>query len=517
MVIPSTRRADARVRLAVLLRRLEQAPGDVAAAFQLAETGLDHGFEGEAWPAVARAAERHPREPRLWQMLALLHRALDRSDRALAAFGRASTLAPADVRIAHGRALATLEAGLPAAAAFESALALSPGDGVLLTGHASALAAERRGAEGLAGLRDVLRANPGWIDGHQAFARLSAMLGHAGEASETVDAALAARPRDVALHVLRLSLLARLALPAERLDAAIAARRLLGDQPSLLVEEAIAASEAGRIDHADALFLAIGRHQNASLALAILRHLIRAQRFEEADGLAGRLAGGPEAVTAWAYRHTAWRALGDPRLDWLDQGGALVRSFDITSALPPLDRLAEVLRGIHAGVGQPLDQSVRGGTQTDGPLFARMEPEIRALRSAARDAIVRYLAELPPYDLAHPLLSAHRDEAPRFAGAWSVRLTGSGGGYHTNHIHGQGWLSSALYIALPPAVIDGDEGHLTIGAPPDELCVALPPTGTVRPVVGRLVIFPSHNWHGVSRFAGGERLTVAFDVARPRG
>ena len=37
----------------------------------------------------------------------------------------------------------------------------------------------------------------------------------------------------------------------------------------------------------------------------------------------------------------------------------------------------------------------------------------------------------------------------------------------------------------------------------------------IEPKPGRLVLFPSTMWHGTEPFAAGERLTVAFDVARP--
>jgi hypothetical protein len=104
----------------------------------------------------------------------------------------------------------------------------------------------------------------------------------------------------------------------------------------------------------------------------------------------------------------------------------------------------------------------------------------------------------------------------RFSGSWSVRLTGAAGGHHANHIHSMGWLSSALHITLPrPTRIT--DGCLTFGAPPAELGLAMRPANVATPVRGRLILFPSALWHGVNPFADGERLTVAFDVARPAG
>jgi hypothetical protein len=95
-----------------------------------------------------------------------------------------------------------------------------------------------------------------------------------------------------------------------------------------------------------------------------------------------------------------------------------------------------------------------------------------------------------------------------------VRLTGEG--FHVNHVHPAGWISSAFYVALPEASMGGvtHSGWLSLGEA-TELGLDLPPVRMVEPKPGRLVLFPSTMWHGTRSFAAGERLTVAFDVARP--
>jgi hypothetical protein len=102
----------------------------------------------------------------------------------------------------------------------------------------------------------------------------------------------------------------------------------------------------------------------------------------------------------------------------------------------------------------------------------------------------------------------------RFAGSWSVRLTG--GGRHVNHVHPAGWISSALYVVLPGEDGKGEPrgGWLTLGEA-DELGVSVPALRNVEPRPGRLVLFPSTMWHGTRPFVDGERLTVAFDIAPP--
>jgi hypothetical protein len=44
------------------------------------------------------------------------------------------------------------------------------------------------------------------------------------------------------------------------------------------------------------------------------------------------------------------------------------------------------------------------------------------------------------------------------------------------------------------------------------LGIALDPFRTVAPEPGWLTLFPSIMWHGTVPIAGGERMTVAFDV-----
>ena len=179
-----------------------------------------------------------------------------------------------------------------------------------------------------------------------------------------------------------------------------------------------------------------------------------------------------------------------------------------------MNGLAKRLRELHVSKAEPLDQSVRGGTQTDGNLLLRTEPVFRRLRRALMAAVDEHVRQLPAFQANHPTLLKNR-EPRRISGSWSVRLSQTG--HHVDHVHSQGWLSSAFYVALPPksTTADQHDGWLALGEC-RELAPSLAPYKLVEPKVGQLVLFPSTMWHGTRPFPSGERMSVAFDVARPR-
>lgn len=486
----------------------DEAVGDLAAR------ALECGDEAQAIPIVQAAAERG-RNPVLWQWTALLQRSLDDHQAALASFAEAARLAPNDFKIAHGHAHTAMEAGLDAVALFEQARALAPRDGTVLIGLAAAEAAVGRGDIGAECLRRALEGSPMWIRGHEQLAQLLSTLGRGIEATQSLEHAIARHPREPLLREALLNLeLHRCRY--ERLRSLVDETRAAGvHMPELTIYEAIHAAEHDEADYPDALFGPESRPFDDLLDTWRVRHLLRIGVPDAALPILDRRLNGPQTSELWAYAATAWRMVGDPRGEWLTGQPGLIQVSDLGTKLPPVDQLAEMLGALHKGRGEYLDQSVRGGTQTDGPLFRRIDPLIRDVRAAVLTAVDNYLRNLPPIDSRHPLLGRRRDRPVRFSGSWSVRLRG--GGKHSNHVHPQGWISSALYIALPPRTAGerADAGWFTIGDPDERLGLSIGPSRTIEPVPGRLVLFPSYLWHGTVPFAAGERLTIAFDVQPP--
>ena len=116
-------------------------------------------------------------------------------------------------------------------------------------------------------------------------------------------------------------------------------------------------------------------------------------------------------------------------------------------------QLQELMISLHTNKLQPLDQSVRSGSQTQGHLLHRSNQLIDLFKSSMNECINQYLMQLPE-DANHPLLARnHKRFVAR--GSWSVKL--EEGGFHANHIHPQGWLSAPSYISIPNEMSKDDE------------------------------------------------------------
>ena len=461
---------------------------------------------------VDRALEVAPTDYRLWHIKGLIHREQDARELALPALRRAVELAPNEPLIAHGYARTLLEAGLPSVDAFSRAMKLSKGDSEVLSGMVAALIAEGRPQDAIQGLEQVLARSPLWVDGHILLASIRWSEGEREGFTRSYDQALTLHPGSIELRREQLIAL----LEAEQFDDTLAriedGRARYGDQPLFISHEAVLRSETGDTEAADRLFEQIPPLSVANVDVRRVRHWLRSGRVQEASALLDSWIKTPEQEMFWPYAATAWRMTNDHRSEWLEGDSRFVGVYDIGDRLPRFDVLAGTLRKLHTAKSQPFSQSVRGGTQTDGNLFQRIEPEIVALRDVIRQTVLEHSAQLPAVDPHHPLLR-YRPEKVSFSGAWSVRL--QAGGSHANHVHPMGWLSSAFYVVLPPDLGRDDAGLLTLGEPQAQLRLDVPPHRLIQPMPGRLALFPSWMWHGTRPFGEGERMTVAFDVARP--
>jgi hypothetical protein len=226
----------------------------------------------------------------------------------------------------------------------------------------------------------------------------------------------------------------------------------------------------------------------------------------------------PHNQEVWAYQGLLWRLTNDARHDWLNDYDKLLKVYELPvpdgfqSLAEFMSELSAYLITLHTSKRQPLDQSVRNGTQSLGMLFNKPNPLIAASKKAVETVLREYLAPMKA-DAKHPFYS-RLGKSTRFTGSWSVKL--GEGGYHTNHMHPYGWLSCCNYVSLPPlgAVSGGERaGWIRFGETSLQLGEREQVARAIEPEVGKCVFFPSYFWHGTYAFSSEvPRMTLPCDI-----
>lgn len=499
-------------RAANLFRRaLDIVRHDVGIATNLAIAMQHQGKTQAACDLLRSYRASAGATARYWSALGSVERDCDNLAASAEAYEHALALRPQDARALHGRARVALERGEPdRVQRFDSALSLDSGNAQLWIGKAEALhnSGQRAAAKDIA--RALVEQAPHWTDALKLLAQLR-LADHEENYTDHFNDAAVKCPDQIAIPIVHASVLAGL----DRFEAAAnviaQARTRFPNDPQLALREAIHRGEAGDDDRADHLFERFNFTSPDGL-LHLARHRIRRGEIGRAQACLSELLDSNRAnVGAWALQDIVWRLTGDQRHQWLHEQDGLVRLLPLHDAEHVLMPAIETLCGLHDHAALPVDQSLRGGTQTQGRIFNHHDASLQRMAAAIRSTIEEYRRQLPPPEASHPLLSMATANW-RFGGSWSVRLHG-GGDHHTSHIHPLGLLSSALYLVLPdPDGADENAGALELGRPPPDLRLDLAPIATIAPRAGYLALFPSTLYHGTRPFAAQHRMTVAFDV-----
>lgn len=481
----------------------------------LAQIGLDQ--PAEARTTLQSLVETDPGHARAWAVLGQALGALREHDQAIAAYRTALSLRPEYAPWQHNLAVALRLAGRA-----DDALPLllacaerSPGEAAILYNLGHCLQDLGRIEEAAAAYRAAIALTPANADIHESLSRMLWQQGDALSHLESYRAALTDRPDDAGLLcglANRLTLAGRsdlaAALLAEPAGRGIGGADLRFRQGQALWSErqprdALAAYAAALdidANHAPAL-------RESARCLVIGGDLDAA-----APRIARLLASDPADQQALALQALVWRFTDDPQAQWLMDPGLIGTQWLVPDG-GDVDgfnhRLDSALTALHTGRHHPLEQTLRGGTQTTDDLFTRDLPEVASVRAMIEQAVDRHIAALAD-DPAHPFLARKAAEW-QFSGSWSVRL--ASGGHHSNHIHPEGWISAVYYVAVPDAVDDGQSGWLKFGETGMHLGAREQITHMVRPRPGLMVLFPSYFYHGTVPFDdAAHRTTIAFDI-----
>lgn len=499
------------------------APGYVDAWHDMAVLAMKTGQHDLAEQALVNLEQVKPDEARLMNLRAALAQARGDHDAAVDQFYAILTLKSNDRRAWHNLAVSLRETDQrdKALEAVDEAIRHRIDNPESFTLRAHLLAELGQYEAAVDQYRDVIARHPDFLDAQETLARLMPQLG-GGEpvALNGYHAALKDRPDSRPLWLSAIASAKALGNADQMREWADAALQRFGDTPDMKMLRASADIAAHDWDAArPRLEELASAHPDSHSARLNLAHVLLAEgdaKAAEGHALAASELNRDDQ-SAWALLSVIWRLLEDPRERWLADYERFVMPVDLeapegwTNMTGFLADLRPALEALHTTQLRPAEQTLRGGTQTRGILFDRRNPVIRGLASSIRSAVTAALGGLT-FDMDHPFLRRMSDDIA-FAGSWSVRLASEG--FHVNHIHASGWLSSACYIALPPEVADGRDtsGALQFGSPDSAFGLDLAPRRIIAPAEGRLVIFPSYLWHGTLPFESEtHRLTVAFDA-----
>jgi uncharacterized protein (TIGR02466 family) len=150
------------------------------------------------------------------------------------------------------------------------------------------------------------------------------------------------------------------------------------------------------------------------------------------------------------------------------------------------------------------------GTQSAGNLFKRPEASFRKLAELIKQEFINYKNRYAGADCE---LIKSFPNTLEFTSSWYVKMRQ--GGHLDPHIHEIGWISGAVYLAMPKNKQHPDEGCFEYGTHGDHYPQQHSnfPAALVSPNVGDIVLFPSSLFHRTVPFSSDEeRICIAFDL-----
>ncbi len=511
-------------------RALELLPGYAEAHYNLGVLLEEAGRNPEALAAFRAAVAAQPRYARALTRIGAILSEQGAAEDALSHFDQAVAIGPKffDAHYYRGLLLSGLQRHDEALSALEHAHFLHPDKHEINLAVGNALRDAQRYEEALNAYWRAVELRPGDSATHEQLNRLAWSTGRSDLYLRSFEYARTRIGLDPGLMLLEAAFYMRRDQYSRAEDLLWRARARAPERGDILGLLARAMAWQGKFEEAYVFFEQAVAAEPASVlhrfefASALLRDQQAGealQVFEQARLL------DPHNQLLLSGLALSYREVGDSRYQSLVDHSRYVKVYDIKP--PPgfadarafNEALAQELDSLHTTQVEPIDQTLRGGTQTAGNLFAVADtPLIREVRNAIREAVADYARDLPQ-DALHPMNQRRVGlDQFDFSGSWSCRLRSQG--FHTNHVHPMGWISSAYYVRLPEGIDDAThrQGWLKFGESNMALNERDRPDSFVQPEIGRLVLFPSFYWHGTMPFNDShDRLSIAFDVVPTAG
>ena len=508
-----------------------------------------------------KALALHPNYLQAQRNLAICYQAQENYTDAISAYGVVLNKSPNDVSSINGKADCFRLKGdfLTAHNAYKEALAIDPNR--LKSWHNLGLNFHLQGQlnEAINCYRKAYDIAPNTPEVTESFALSLYENGDVTMAVELFKGALNAYPDNVQLHERLNSMLWETELVEQFGDSSVEALKQRPDNNELALSYASMLYLAGRVRQAESIIKAAGldasnhfdvlslrgqieeelgdydsayetlsfslRHQfSQDVARQMVKIDIILKRYSQAQRLlTAMFADVPNCQLTWALQSLVWRLCDDERYHWLCDYPKFIKVYqlDVPKGYAALNdfllAVRDELTPLHQNESEPLQQTLRNGTQTAARLLHTPTPVFKALKESISALVRRYIDDLPN-DMSHPFL-ARKSSQFEFSGSWSVKLRADG--FHINHVHPEGWISSSCYISIPKSMGESDaldgvyQGHIKFGESPLQLGDRELIEFALEPKPGMVVLFPSYFWHGTYPFKGGEsdyRLTAPFDV-----
>lgn len=510
------------------IRLIERAVGinDSNASYynNLGEANRALGRNQPAISAFEKALQINPRDVAANNNLGLVLQKLQRYDEARRAFERALAISPSDVEVLLNLGILHREFSYleESREAFRTAIGIAPGHAA---GHAALgitlyEAGDPQGA--VAALLRAVELDPLYLEAHENLKKIRWFQGEHERVNESFRIACQRMP-DTARAFSHFG--AALLVSHDYAGAEQAFSRAIRLQPQL----GDAFNGLGQVyRHLNRLDEALAAHERAIMCTpgdALFREefgttLIRAGNYRRAvDELRVGHQLNPRRSSILAFLSIALNELGDASVNEFMDYERFVRvaQIEIPEGFDSLEAfnaaLHEELQTHYHNPYHPMDQTMRGGTQTPNNLFQDPSGLVLVLKKQITKVIKQFIDDLEP-DPTHPFLRfINRDFV--FAGVWSTIIQESG--YDGSHVHNEGWMSGTYYAKVPDfdaEQLNQHDGCIQFGEPnPSYASERNATQRIIEPKVGAVVLFPSYFWHGVRKFdRNGVRHSVSYDL-----